>query len=84
MDRFTSAMLDFFQAAMARGEDKTAERVRGFSGSSSASSTLRDDVGSRFFRLGCRGCSWCLVVCCVLLSMFLLLLPRLPLFHQSC
>lgn len=45
MDRFTSAMLDFFQAAMARGEDKTAESVRGFSGGSgSASSTLRGDV----------------------------------------
>lgn len=51
MDRFTSAMLDFFRAAMARGEDKTAERVRGVSGSSSSSassSTLRDDVGSGF------------------------------------
>lgn len=45
MDRFTSAMLDFFQAAMARAEDKTAHIVRGFSGSTSAPSILRDDVG---------------------------------------
>ncbi|CAN0463682.1 unnamed protein product, partial [Ectocarpus sp. 8 AP-2014] len=31
MDRFTSAMLDFFQAAITKGEDVTANRVRGFS-----------------------------------------------------
>lgn len=46
MDRFTSAMLDFFQEAMAKGEDKAADGVRGFS----AATTLRDYVG-----VGCDG-----------------------------
>ena len=45
MDRFTSAMLDFFQAAITKGKDVTANRVRGFSSESSAPLNLRDDVG---------------------------------------
>ncbi|CAM9333435.1 unnamed protein product, partial [Ectocarpus fasciculatus] len=44
MDRFTSAMLDFFQAAITKGEDVTANRVRGFSSENSAPLNLRDDV----------------------------------------
>ncbi|CAM9184630.1 unnamed protein product, partial [Ectocarpus sp. 12 AP-2014] len=44
MDRFTSAMLDFFQAAITKGEDVTANRVRGFSSGNSAPLNLRDDV----------------------------------------
>ncbi|CAM9483797.1 unnamed protein product [Pylaiella littoralis] len=44
MDRFTSAMLDFFQAAMAATEDRPADAVRGFTGGNSATSTVRDSV----------------------------------------
>lgn len=45
MDRFTSAMLDFFQAAITKGEDVTANTVRGFSSGNSVPLNLRDDVG---------------------------------------
>lgn len=44
MDRFTSAMLDFFQNAMAKGVDKASDAVRGYRGAYS-SPNLREEVG---------------------------------------